>query len=111
MMEPVNSWEVDDLRRLGGDAANAPTLFNSPPTAPFGNNVHLCYRDDGVSFFALEYWPDHFIPRWTSYRIDPANYGPNGCSTFTRAKHNWEVDDLRRLGGTYRPMVRCIAGE
>ena len=22
-----------------------------------------------------------------------------------------EVDDMRRLGGTYRPMVGCIAGE
>ena len=25
--------------------------------------------------------------------------------------NSWEVDDLRRLGGTNRPMVRCITGE
>ena len=73
---------------IGSDTANAPTLFDSSPSDPFGNNIHLCYRDDNVSFFALEYWPDQFTPRWASYRIEPSNYGPNGCSTFTRGKHN-----------------------
>lgn len=66
------------------NVSNAPTLFSSPPSQPFGTNQHLCYRDDGVSFFAVEYWPQEFAPRWAAYRLDPQNYGANGCSTFTR---------------------------
>ena len=76
---------------IGGDVSNAPTLFNSASNEPFGNNKHLCYQDDSVSFFALEYWPDNFAPRWAAYKLDPNNYGPNGCSTFTRAKANCYV--------------------
>ena len=69
---------------IDGNASNAPTLFNSAPDQPFGNNKHLCYRDDGVSFFAIEYWPDEFAPRWAAYKLTGDNYGPNGSSTFTR---------------------------
>ncbi len=42
---------------IGGDINNAPTLFSSAPDVPFAENVHLCYRDDGDSFFAIEYRP------------------------------------------------------
>lgn len=38
------------------------------------------------SFFAMEYWPDEFSPRWVAYKITPENYGQNGCNTFTRQK-------------------------
>lgn len=69
---------------IDGKVSNAPTLFNSRPDEPFGSNKHLCYRDDGVSFFAIEYRPDEFTPRWAAYRLTPGNYGINGCSTFTR---------------------------
>lgn len=69
---------------IDGNIQNAPTLYNSLPNVPYGNNVHLCYRDDDSSFFAVEYWPNEFSPRWTAYRISPENYGVNGCSTFTR---------------------------
>lgn len=69
---------------IDGKVSNAPTLFSSPPDQPFGSNKQLCYRDDGVSFFALEYWPEEFAPRWAAYKITPENYGENGCSTFTR---------------------------
>jgi hypothetical protein len=73
---------------IGGDINNAPTLYDSDPTQPYGNNVHLCFKDDNVSFFALEYWPEEFSPRWAAYRLDPANYGADGCNTFTRAVGN-----------------------
>ena len=69
---------------IDSNVANAPTVFNSPPDQPFGSNVHLCYRDDGVSFFASEYWPGQFAPRWAAYKLTPGNYGTDGCSTFTR---------------------------
>lgn len=69
---------------INSNTANAPTLFNSPPTEPFGSNRHLCYRDDGVSFFALEYWPEEQAPRWAAYRIDPSHYGKDACNTYTK---------------------------
>lgn len=73
---------------IGGDSSNAPTIYSSPVDQPFGTNQHLCYRDDDTSFFALEYWPKEFAPRWAAYKLDPVNYGPNGCSTFTRKTAN-----------------------
>lgn len=69
---------------IDGDVANAPTLFSSPPGEPFPDNTHLCYRDDGVSFFAVEYWPEEFAPRWAAYKLDPDNYGTDRCNMFTR---------------------------
>ncbi len=48
---------------IGSDIKNAPTLYDSSPTKPFANNVHLCYQDDDASFFAIEYWPEQFAPR------------------------------------------------
>ena len=77
---------------IGGDINNAPTLYDSDPTQPYGNNVHLCFKDDNVSFFALEYWPEEFSPRWAAYRLDPANYGADGCNTFTRAVNNCYIN-------------------
>ena len=73
---------------IDSSADNAPTILNAPPSQPFGTNKHLCYRDDGVSFFAAEYWPEEFAPRWAAYKISPGNYGPNGCKTYTRDKAN-----------------------
>ena len=73
---------------IDGLVENAPTIASSPPSQPFASNEHLCYRDDGVSFFAIEYWPQHFAPRWAAYKLDPENYGPDGCNTFTRGKAN-----------------------
>ena len=73
---------------IDSNVANAPTVFNSPPEQPFGSNVHLCYRDDGVSFFASEYWPGQFAPRWAAYKLTPSNYGTDGCSTYTRKVAN-----------------------
>lgn len=87
---------------ISGDPSNAPTILNSGPSEPFGNNSHLCYRDDDVSFFAIEYWPDHFTPRWAAYKIDPANYGSDGCATFTRAKHNCYAKSA-----TFAEFVAC----
>lgn len=71
--------------------ANAPAIAGAPPGAPFGTNLHLCYRTGESSFFALEYWPEHFAPRWAAYRLEPANYGPDGCKTYTRDKGNCYV--------------------
>jgi hypothetical protein len=79
---------------IGGDAANAPTLTGTPSNTPFGNNEHLCYRDNGVSFFATEYAPDLLAPVWASYKLDPVNYGPQGCSTFTRKKANCYINSV-----------------
>jgi DNA/RNA endonuclease G (NUC1) len=73
---------------IGGSTDNAPTILSSPPGETFGTNRHLCYRGDGASFFAAEYWPDEFAPRWAAYRLSPGNYGPNGCQTYTRQKAN-----------------------
>jgi len=69
---------------IDGNVSNAPTIFSSPPDQPFGSNQHLCYHDDGVSFYAAEYWPEQFGPRWAAYKLSPEHYGTNGCSTYTR---------------------------
>ena len=69
---------------INGNIENAPTLYSSPPDKPYSKNKHLCYRDDGVSFYALEYWPKEYAPRWAAYRIAPENYGSNRCGTYTR---------------------------
>ena len=74
------------------DINNAPTLYDGDPTQSYGNNVHLCFRDGNMSFFALEYWPEEFSPRWVAYRLDPANYGEDGCNTFTRAVGNCYIN-------------------
>lgn len=71
---------------IDSNVANAPTIGNSAPDEPFLSNVQQCYRDDGVSFYALEYWPEEFAPRWTAYKLSPENYGENGCKTYTRDK-------------------------
>jgi hypothetical protein len=73
---------------IGGIVENAPTIGGSPSAEPFGSNRHLCYRDDDARFLAIEYWPAQFAPRWAAYRLDPANYGPDGCRTYTRGKAN-----------------------
>lgn len=73
---------------IGGQVENAPTIGSSSPTEPYRSNRHLCYRDDGASFFAIEYWPEQFAPRWAAYRLDPANYGLDGCKTYTRNTAN-----------------------
>jgi len=78
---------------IGGDIGNAPTIGSSPPSKPFGSNQHLCYRDDGVSFFAIEYWPEQFAPRWAAYKLDPKNYGADGCRTYPRKKANCYIKE------------------
>lgn len=85
-----SSQALDDCadQFIGGNSSNAPTIRNSPVDQPYGSNHHLCYQDDGVSFFATEYWPNEFAPRWAAYKLDPTNYGVNGCSTFTRETAN-----------------------
>ena len=78
--------------------------MRSAPGQPFGNNRHLCYRDDGSSFFAIEYWPEEFAPRWAAYKLSPDNYGSDGCQTYTRngancyfAKKSWaEVESCMK---------------
>lgn len=71
---------------IDNDVANAPTIGGTLPNEPFLSNVHQRYRDDRVSFFSMEYWPEEFAPRWTAYRLSPENYGADGCATFTRSK-------------------------
>jgi len=70
---------------IDGQITNAPTLFNSSPDEPYGTNIHQCYRIENASFFAMEYWPEIFAPRWVAYKLSPENYGENGCNTFTRS--------------------------
>ena len=97
-----SSQALDDCadQFIGGNASNAPTIRNSPVDQPYGINQHLCYQDDGDSFFAIEYWPNEFAPLWAAYKLDPANYGVNRCSTFTRktancyfSKDDWQNAD------------------
>jgi len=57
---------------IGGSIENAPTIGRSAPDTPFATNKHLCYRADDASFFAVEYWPEQFAPRWAAYRLSPA---------------------------------------
>lgn len=71
---------------IGHTVSNAPTLFNSAPDEPFDTNRHLCYRAADTGYFAMEYWPEIFAPRWVAYKLSPKNYGEEGCSTYTRAK-------------------------
>ena len=81
---------------IGGDPYNAPNVLGSEPGQPFERNSRLCYRDDDTSFFAIEYWPDEFAPRWAAYKLSKDNYGDDGCKTYTRnsarcyfAKNSW----------------------
>lgn len=69
---------------IGGTINNAPTLYTSAPDVPYGSNKQLCYYDKQESFFALEYWPEEYAPRWVAYKLSPDNYGPQGCHTFKR---------------------------
>ncbi|MDZ7790309.1 MAG: DNA/RNA non-specific endonuclease [Xanthomonadales bacterium] len=78
---------------IDGEEANAPTLFDSAPTEPFDSNHHLCYQVEDTSFFAMEYWPERFAPRWTAYRLSPEPFGPGECNTYTRAMGNCYIND------------------
>lgn len=89
-------------RFIGGLVENAPTIGGSASSVPFRSNLHLCYRDDGVSFFAMEYWPEQFAPRWAAYRLDPTNYGLNGCATYTRDRANCYF-----TAGTWEEFENC----
>ena len=87
---------------IGGTISNAPTIGGTAPEDPYRTNKHLCYRDDDNSFFAIEYWPEQFAPRWAAYKLSPANYGPKGCNTFTRDKANCYIKERswNAFGGT-----------
>lgn len=43
--------------------------------------------------------------------VGPENSCNPGQVVMMEPVNSREVDDMRRLGGTYRPMVGCIAGE
>ena len=78
---------------INGNVENAPTIGGSLPTEPFDSNQHLCYRVENFSFFAIEYWPKQFTPRWAAYKLDPDNFevdgrGTIGCNTYTRKTAN-----------------------
>lgn len=94
---------------IGGTIFNAPTLFNSSPDEPFDTNVHHCYRGEDTSFYALEYWPERYAPRWTAYKLSPENYGENECNTFTRgnmqcyfSSDTWE--DFQECSRSHDPI-------
>jgi hypothetical protein len=78
---------------IAGQIQNAPTLFDSAPTEPFGSNQHLCYRVEDTSFFAMEYWPERFAARWAAYRLSGEPFGPGECSTYTRDMGNCYIND------------------
>lgn len=69
---------------IDGNPANAPTLFRSAPEEPFDSNVHMCYRTADATFFALEYWPERLLPRWTAYRLSGDSFGPGACKSYKR---------------------------
>ena len=72
---------------IDGDVANAP----EGNRAGADEVTHLCYQDDRVSFFATAFDAEAAGPLWSAYRLDPANYGRDGCKTFTRAMANCYV--------------------
>lgn len=72
----------------GGRLAAAPTVRDTPVSAPAPGNRQLCFRDGAQSFYALEYSSEHSAPLWAAYRLNPAHYGEKGCSTFMRPKSN-----------------------
>ena len=72
---------------IGGTTDHAPkTAVPGSEGTSASPNRHLCYRDEGASFFAVEYWPQQFAPRWAAYKLDPANYGPDKCNVYSRDK-------------------------
>ena len=87
---------------IDSDHTNAPVLAAAPST-----NQHLCYRDDGTSFFAVEYSPTDLAPIWAAYRLSPGNYGTNGCSTYTRDVANCYIreDTCLRPAGRARNLT------
>jgi len=98
MFVPCNAFAESALTNctdqfIDGLATNAPSIYNSPVESPHGTNQHLCYRDDNVSFYAMEYWPEAFSPRWSAYKLTPQNYGQNGCNTYTRDIANCYISE------------------
>lgn len=78
---------------IGSQMENAPTLFDSAPDEPFDSNNHLCYQVQDTSFFAMEYWPERFAPRWTAYRLSGDPFGPGECNTYTRDMGNCYINE------------------
>ncbi len=100
---PQTALDDCSAQFINADVSNAPTLFSSPSDQPFGSNQHLCYQDDGVSFFASEYWPEEFAPRWVAYRLSPDNYGVDGCATYTRGTANCYIQK-----DTWAEFLACM---
>ena len=70
---------------IGGIVANVPTTNNTSQIYRVCSKQHLCYQDDEFSFFAIEYCPEFFAPRWAAYKLNPDNY-KNHCKTYSRNK-------------------------
>jgi DNA/RNA endonuclease G (NUC1) len=105
-VEAQTALEQCSEQFIGSSIENAPTVRGTAPTEPFSSNQHLCYRDDGVSFYAIEYWPEQFAPRWAAYKLSPDNYGTNGCATYTRDVSNCYIQE-----DTWDEFVDCQEGK
>jgi hypothetical protein len=65
-------------------------------------NVHICRRFGESSFFALEYEPRRYAPRWVAYRVTNT-FGDGGCASMTR----------KEMGCHFQADIvdSCIAGK
>ena len=86
----LNSSSLDECAEqfIASNVKNAPFIEGSVAGKPYGNNLHLCFKGKESSFYAIEYKPSVFAPRWAAYKLSPENYGKNGCNTFTRSMNN-----------------------
>jgi len=70
---------------IGDDVSNAPTMYSSAPDEPYRSNRHHCYRADGNTLFALEYWAKNHTPRWVAYKLSN-KFGVDGCVSRPRVE-------------------------
>lgn len=81
-------------------------IDSNESNVPFVNgssaSTKLCYRTKETVFFASEYWPEQYAPRWVAYTVDGDRYGDDGCSTYTRAYGNCYINE-----DAWEPPFEC----
>ncbi|UAA40600.1 DNA/RNA non-specific endonuclease [Paraneptunicella aestuarii] len=66
----------------------APTVYDSSPLLPYGNNLQLCYPHA----FALEYWTGNHSPRWAAFTLPLSDNMLTECSGEKLTEERFHVD-------------------
>lgn len=66
----------------------APTVYDSSPLLPYGNNLQLCYSQT----FALEYWSGNHSPRWAAFTLPLSENMLPECSGEKPIEDRFHID-------------------